>query len=333
MSTLTATRTPLETRLQPICGLKFLLEVEGRSIDAVEWAEEYCEEVRALLNSHGALLIRGLKIHSSAQFGTLLSTLFGGPLLEYTYRSTPRTALRGNIYTATEYPASQVIPQHNENSYSRHWPLRIGFLCMVPSATGGETPIGSSEAVYDMLPERLRARFEEHGVMYVRNYSTLDLPWSVVFQTEDRQEVEAYCRQNELSFEWLDDGSLRTTQVNPATAVHPTTGQKLWFNQAHLFHVTSLGDDMAKTLLASLGERNLPRNTYYGDGSPIEPGVLAEIRAAYEQTRIKFPWQRNDLLLLDNMRYTHGRESYSGARKVLTGMACPNRPAGLVAGG
>ena len=88
--------------------------------------------------------------------------------------------------------------------------------------------------------------------------------------------------------------------------------------------MSNLHKEFADTLIGSLGEKNLPRNTYYGDGSPIEPDVLDTIRAAYEQTKIKFTWQRNDLLLLDNMLFTHGRESYTGPRKVLTGMAGPN---------
>lgn len=311
--------------LKPVGGIPLLLNVEASGIPATSWAQEHQHDVRGLLEANGALLIRGLDVPGSSQFGRILSTLFGSELVEYVYRSTPRTELRGNVYTATEYPASEVIPQHNENSYSRHWPNRIGFLCMLPSETGGETPIGDSRVIYEMLPASIRDTFEEKGVMYVRNYSDLDLPWSVVFQTDDKKLVEAYCEENELSFEWFDNGALRTTQINPATAVHPVTGDKIWFNQAHLFHVSNLGSDMADTLIASLGEENLPRNAYYGDGSPIEPEALDTIRAAYEQTKIKFTWQKNDLLLLDNMLFTHGRESFTGARKVLTGMACPNR--------
>ena len=176
-----------------------------------------------------------------------------------------------------------------------------------------------------MLPKSVREKFEQKGVMYVRNYSTLDLPWSVVFQTEDKSQVEDYCKANELNYEWLENNGLRTSQVNPATAVHPHTGEKVWFNQSHLFHVSSLGKDIAETLLASLGEESIPRNSYYGDGSPIELEALELIRAAYEQTKVKFAWQKTDLLLLDNMLFTHGRESYTGARKILVGMACPNR--------
>jgi alpha-ketoglutarate-dependent taurine dioxygenase len=311
--------------LKPIDGLPILVDVEMSGLNAVRWAEEYQHDIRSLIETEGFVLIRGLKVIGSTQFGKILSTLFGSELLEYVYRSTPRTELRGNVYTATEYPAGQVIPQHNENSYSRNWPNRIGFMCLLPAETGGETPIGDSRIVYDMLPESVRDKFEEKGVMYVRNYSNLDLPWSVVFQTEDKAQVEAYCEANELSYEWLEDNGLRTRQVNPATALHPRTDEKVWFNQAHLFHASSLGKEIADTLLDSLGEENLPRNSYYGDGSRIEPEVLELIRSVYEQTKIKFTWQKNDLLLLDNMLFTHGRESYTGARKVLAGMACPNR--------
>ena len=311
--------------LKPIGGLPILLDAGGGELNAVNWAEEYRPDIQGLIKINGVVLIRGLKVSGSAQFGQILSTLFGAELLEYTYRSTPRTRLRGNIYTATEYPASEAIPQHNENSYSRIWPNRIGFMCLLPAETGGETPIGDSRVVYNMLPKPIRDKFEQKGVMYVRNYSTLDLPWSVVFQTDDKSQVEAYCKVNELDYEWLDNGGLRTRQVTPATAVHPHTGEKVWFNQAHLFHVSSSGKDIAEALLASLGEGNLPRNSYYGDGSPIELEAIEQIRSVYEQTKIKFAWQKNDLLLLDNMLFTHGRESYIGARKVLVGMACPNR--------
>ena len=305
--------------------LRVVQDGDVRGMNAVAWAEAHQEEIRGLLAEEGAVLIRGLKVLGSTQFGKIISTLFGAELLEYIYRSAPRTELRGHVYTATEYPAAQTIPQHNENAYSRSWPLRLGFMCLLPSETGGETPIGDSRLVYNMLPQSVREKFEEKGVKYVRNYSTLDLPWSVVFQTEDKSEVEAYCEANELTYEWLEDDALKTSQVNPATAMHPDTGEKVWFNQAHLFHVSSLGPEIARTLLDSLGEENVPRNSYYGDGSPIEPEVLDLIRSTYEQTKVKFPWQKNDLLLLDNMLFTHGREPYTGPRQVLVGMACPNR--------
>lgn len=285
-----------------------------------DWALEYRDEIERLVQSNGVLLIRGLKFVGSQQFGTVLSTLFGEELLQYTYRSTPRTELRGNVYTATEYHPDQTIPQHNENSYSNRWAMRLGFLCTIPAATGGATPVCDSRRVYAQIPDSVRERFERGGVMYVRNYSEIDIPWTEVFQTKSKADVESFCDANHISYEWLDDNHLRTRQVNQASALHPITGEQVWFNQAHLFHVTNLDPEVQHSLLAVMKEEHLPRNTYYGDGAPIEPEVLQQIRDIYECNQIAFEWQRNDLLLVDNMLFSHGRTPYGGNRQVLVGM-------------
>lgn len=306
--------------LEPVQGTRLLLNVDLQGTKVVDWAQENRAHVERLVQGNGALLIRGLKFLGSQQFGTVLSTLFGEELMQYTYRSTPRTELRGNVYTATEYHPDQVIPQHNENSYSNRWAMRIGFLCTLPAPVGGATPICDSRLVYREIPEAIRSRFERHGVMYVRNYSEIDIPWTEVFQTTEKSDVESFCRANQLEFEWLGDKHLRTRQVNQASAVHPVTGATVWFNQAHLFHVTNLEPEVQESLLSVMKEEDLPRNTYYGNGERIDPHTLQTIRDIYDRNKISFEWQRNDLLLLDNMLYTHGRGTYSGNRQVLVGM-------------
>jgi alpha-ketoglutarate-dependent taurine dioxygenase len=309
--------------LLPVHGQPLVLPVDQSGMKTVEWAQQNREQIERLLQGNGALLIRGLKFVGSQQFGAVLSALFGSELLQYVYRSTPRTELRGNVYTATEYHPDLHIPQHNENAYSNCWAMRLGFLCTLPAERGGATPICSSAAVYEQLPDAVRERFERHGVLYVRNYSEIDLHWKEVFQTDDRAAVEEFCRENRLACEWLDGDRLRTRQVNQASAVHPVTGARVWFNQAHLFHVSSLERSIQEQLLSVLPESDLPRNTYYGDGSPIEAETLQQIREIYARNTIAFEWQRNDLLLVDNMLFSHGREPYSGNRQVLVGMARP----------
>jgi hypothetical protein len=234
------------------------------------------------------------------------------------------------IYTSTEYPADRSIPMHNEMSYSRQWPRKIGFFCVLPAERGGATPIADSRGVLKRLSPEVRERFRSKGVLYVRNYGKhLDLPWQDVFQTDDRAEVERICAQLGLDHEWCGEGRLKTRQVCQAVTTHPDTGEEIWFNQAHLFHVSSLGEELASLLLASASEDELPRNTYYGDGTPITPETLAEIRAAFAAETITFPWQRDDVLLLDNMLIAHGREPYEGARKIVVGMAEPYSGGGL----
>src|SRR5262249_42308971 len=94
-----------------------------------------------------------------------------------------------------------------------------------------------------------------------------------------------------------------------------------WFNQAHLFHVSSLRAELRAALLAEFGEGELPRNACYGDGSPIEAAVLDEIRAAYAKASVAFPWEEGDVVMLDNMLVAHGRRPFAGARKVVVAMA------------
>ena len=118
------------------------------------------------------------------------------------------------------------------------------------------------------------------------------------------------------------DGELRTRQVCQAVAVHPRTNETVWFNQAHLFHVSSLEPEIRDSLLNSSGGAP-PRNAFYGDGSLIDEADLEEIRAAYQKETIVFHWQKRDILLLDNMLMAHGRKPYRGARKIVVGMGRP----------
>mgnify|MGYP001796093560 CR=1 FL=1 len=102
-------------------------------------------------------------------------------------------------------------------------------------------------------------------------------------------------------------------------ASHPVTGERVWFNHAHLFHVSSLGSDRRDDLLGVANE--LPRNAYYGDGSPIDERDLDQIRGAYDSQTVAFSWQKEDILLVDNMLVSHGRRPYRGSRKIVVAMA------------
>jgi alpha-ketoglutarate-dependent taurine dioxygenase len=311
----------MRDELQDVAGRRILVHARPQT-PSMAWASQHKDEVRELLREQGALLIRGLRFHGTKQFGQFLEEVFGNDLAEYTYRSTPRTRLGGNVYTATEYHPSEIIPQHNESAYANVWPMQIGFFCMLPPGPGlgGATPLADSREVLARLPAALVEKFETKQLQYVRNYGKVDLPWSEVFQTDDRAEVEAFCTANDIAFEWTSDNGLRTRQLTPATEVHPVTGEKTWFNQAHLFHVSGLASDVARDMLSVYREEDLPRNVYFGDGSPIDAADLDCIRAVYDDVKFHFDWQKDDIVLLDNMLYTHGRQPFSGPRKILVGM-------------
>ena len=308
-----------ERLLDPERSLPLLIEPAIHGVSLPDWAGNNRGFIKQRLQRHGGILFRGFDLSSVDEFELLLRSLTG-ELLEYSYRSTPRTQVSGRIYTSTEYPAHQTIPLHNEMSYTRQWPMILGFFCVEVAPDGGETPIADSRKVFNLIDPAVRDRFADKQVMYVRNYGeALDLSWQNVFQTEDREEVEAYCRSAEIELEWKSNDELRTTQVCQAVATHPDTGEQVWFNQAHLFHVSSLGAQTREALMSSSDEEP-PRNACYGDGSPIEDEALEEIRAAYDREAVVFPWQPRDVLLLDNMLAAHGRRPYRGTRKIVVGI-------------
>jgi alpha-ketoglutarate-dependent taurine dioxygenase len=291
-----------------------------------EFAHEHRTWIETTLHAAGAILFRGFAVEGVDGFQRFMQAA-SGELLPYTYRSSPRTQVQGNVYTSTEYPPEERIPFHSEMSYTTSWPMKIGFMSMVVATTGGETPIADTRRVYDRIPTDIRQRFEEKGVMYVRNYTPLmDLSWQTVFQVTSRDDVNRFCEAAGIEARWLTRDHLRTRQVCQGVATHPVTGEKVWMNQSHLFNVGSLDPEMVEILRENYGEENLPRNTYYGDGAPIEPETLSIIRDAYEAEALVFPWEQNDVLLLDNMLMAHGRSSFTGERKVVVGMAQVHTP-------
>jgi alpha-ketoglutarate-dependent taurine dioxygenase len=303
--------------------LPLVLRPGVAGVNLVDWTTTHAQIIEALLAQYGALLFRDFSLGGIAQFEGCARALIPD-LIEYGERSSPRTRLSAGIYSSTDHPPDQPIVLHNEQSYTLNWPMKLWFFCAQPPEAGGRTPIADSRKIYQRLAGDVVVRFTRKQVLYVRNYGAgLGLPWQEVFQTNHQLEVARQCRRAGIELSWKSGGRLQTRQVRPAVRKHPRTGEMVWFNHAYFFHPSSLQQSAREAMLAVVDEEEIPFNTFYGDGSPIEPSVLDEIRRAYEDETVCFPWQQHDLLLLDNMLVSHGRESYRGRRKIVVAMGQP----------
>jgi len=286
--------------------------------DLFSWAEKNRNVVQAKLHNHGALLFRGFGIDSVPTFEKLAKALC--PVLLEGYGDLPPQPGTDKVYFSTPYPPDKRILFHNESSHMHCWPLEQLFACMIPAETGGETPLVDCREVYKNLDPRLIALFEEKKLTYVRNFiEGLDVSWQQFFKTSEKSVVEAKCRERGMELEWFGE-ELRVRKHCLAITTHPKTGDKVFFNQIQLHHTAFLDPDERASLLAVYPEDKLPRNVTFGDGTPIEDSIVEEVLACYDALAVRIPWEKGDVIMLDNMLTAHGRDVFTGDRKIVVAM-------------
>ncbi len=280
------------------------------------------------LQRGGAVLLRGYDLSTVQQFSEVVGALSAGDLRQYQGGASPRTAMLGGvrpIYNSTDYPADCELPLHNELSYSDDYPGRIYFMCLTEPEDGGETTLGDSRQILAAMPSLVRAAFERKGVRYIRHLwsgTGTGYSWQDVFCSDDRAEVEARCATIGADIEWLAGDVLRVVQVRPAIAVHPDTGEEVWFNQADGFHPSGLDPATYRELLQLCGsEERFRLNVTFGDGSPIGADMLSAVRDVIRRETGPHPWRKGDVLVLDNLLTAHGRRPFRGARAIATAMS------------
>lgn len=335
-------RSPLE--LEPVFGPQDAIRAITVADDPQEFLSELLfrrEWLDETLQQHGGLLIRGLGVDTPDKLSEVIQQAGFEPM-SYLRGTTPRSRLSKDIYTSTEAIRILPIPLHNEMSYTSPVPRVLAFACQQPAGHGGATPVADMGAVYRDIPITIRQEFEARGVRYTQYVNAKPRLfrkryWSAMFDTTDPARVEEICASQGVEVTWQKDNSLRLQNVRPATLVHPTTGETIWFNQAHIFHHTFWSHLLrARRVGAALAMRayvgfnrllrregKYPFEATFGDGGEIPKRVMEEVRNVLDHHTKRFTWQRGDLLLLDNLRIAHARDPYRGARSILASLANP----------
>jgi hypothetical protein len=257
--------------------------------------------------------------------------------MRYLGGGSPRTPLADGVYTSTELPPPVRIPLHCELAYVAAYPRHLWFSCCVAPDSGGETVLADARSVYRAIDPMVRQRFIDRGVRYrcsfhgpsrvfrlIDRFQKVTKSWMEAFETDDPTEAEARCRALGAEVRWLRSGRLVMELVRPAALRHPETGEQVWFNFAHLFclnprYLGQLRYRMSQ--LFFLRPETRTQDAHYGDGSAIDSATIDHLFDVLDAETVSFPWQRGDVLWLDNLLCMHGRNPFRGPRRVLAAMS------------
>lgn len=312
------------------------------------WLSDHADWVQAKLTRHGALRFRGFAVEGPEDFERVARAVAAHLENEYLGTS-PRDALTSHVFNASELPDFYPIPQHCEMSFCAKPPSRVFFCCLVAPETGsGETPLCDFRAVWRDLAPDVRERFVEGGIRHVRNYTGPasegpDDPhqlkgWAEMFGTTDHAVVEEKCREQGFEPTWLEADRLRLVSTQPVYRDHPVTGERVWHNHMTTFHLSMAAAEFeriaafrpsdrhrgllgfARELEASLRQKasdDQAMHTTYLDGSEIPAADIEAVRDAVWAHLVVEPWQRGDVVAIDNHSVSHGRLPYEGQRHVV----------------
>lgn len=292
--------------------------------DPARWAELNREALRAAVDEHGAVLVRGLGLRDPAEVVDTFQRLVSGGLMPDREAFATRQHYLDGVYSSLTWPANQPMCMHHELSYALEFPGLMLFACLRAPSVGGVTGVADAHAVLDAIPPDIVRRFENEGWLLARCYNEdIGATYEEAFGVSNRADVESYCRAHEIDFEWQSDGELRTWQRRPAVVRHPVTGQRCWFNQVAFLSEWTIAPEVREYLVDVYGPDGLPFNTSFGNGEPIGEDIVALLNEVYEAHTLRTPWETGDLMLVDNVRMAHSREAYEGPREILVGMAEP----------
>jgi alpha-ketoglutarate-dependent taurine dioxygenase len=299
------TITPLPAPTIPGAPAPLLLSGDDRVLNTEQTAA-----LRALLDRHGALLIRGRSPAGAAEAARFAETLFPDePVLDTGEH--PQADQAEAVYRPVPFDSRQTLMWHHENSFNAVCPRVLMFFCRTPAVTGGATTLVDSRLVYQRADTAATSRLRTAGIRYVRLCDeNAGRSWRQLYGTDDPAQA---ARAAAEAGEELDihRGTARIMATRPAFR----TGEHgiVWFNQLLHWHPAALPDDLRR--LVRRGAVPAFRDCTHGDGTPIDDDLIEHITAISQDVEYPVAWQAGDVLLVNNLVYAHGRHPYRGTRE------------------
>ncbi|KAL5697454.1 hypothetical protein ACHQM5_028590 [Ranunculus cassubicifolius] len=274
--------------------------------------------LESLVHQSGALLLRGFPVNTASDFNQVVEA-FGYDELPYVGGAAPRSNVFGRVFTANESPPDQKIPFHHEMAQVPVFPSKLFFFCEEEPKSGGETPIVLSHIIYNKMKEQYPdfvKNLETHGLIYTRVLGANDDPsspigrgWQSTFLTKDKHIAEERAAGLGMKLEWAEDGVKTIMGPIPAVKLDRSRGCKVWFNS------------MVAAYTGWKDDRNDPvKAVTFGDGKPLPADIIYKCLELFEEHCVAIPWQKGDVLLIDNWAVLHSRRPFDPPRRILASL-------------
>ena len=132
--------------------------------------EQNSEKVLKDITTYGAVLLRGFKLSSDADFEKSILSIRGFQGINEAFMSeegrVPVGDLKYVLHTNAVYKTGGTLYLggfHSENYYSPDVPTYICFCCQKPSERGGETGLINMQKIYPLLADGLKKQLEQQS--------------------------------------------------------------------------------------------------------------------------------------------------------------------------
>jgi hypothetical protein len=287
--------------------------------------KENREEIIAKMKKHGAVWFRGFEITKDiAGYRAAWEALGLLPCLDPIHSSGLRkfASERDGVYEEVNKPAlrQHYIGLHQESTAKRT-AAAAAFVCFKRATEeGGRFTVADGAGVLaDLNPDTLKRLYSD-GVRI--SVSNIDTPFATTegfsgFMRDGLKNLvqSAVAPKFDMDLEMVyeADGKVGRLQavetVEPPINRHPENGVPVWFCNAHN-HIRYLRDRRP----CGVPEVGMT-DVYLGqDMEKISVEDCEEVKRAAEKNIVALPMEPGDILLIDNYRALHGRETFDGDR-------------------
>jgi len=274
---------------------------------------ETAHDIKELFQQEGVILIRGVDFNEN-QFESF-TRIFCDEFCRISSRVC-LSNIKGDGLTTHTFGDNFFLFSHSEAAYAPYPKTPdIGFLMctLAPSVSGGETTLVDGVAFLNAMSHHLRERFENEKITY--EFLWEPDRWKAQFKVSlEKELLDLLSTLDTVEFT-LKNGVLHMFYTT--SAITKMMDGSYAFSNGVLAHLPYIDHPFYQDKKVYFKDSN---RVYWESGELLSKDIVNQLISIQDILKYKHRWQDNDVLIFNNLRYMHGRETVQGVcdRKLLS---------------